>query len=618
MKAICRPHVFYTPIPRTICMLLMVGSSFAHAASNDIDMDEVIVKAFRLPSQVSETGSSIWIVDKTLIDARGYKHMTDVLATAPGVTVNQNGAFGGQANARIRGASSDQTLVLIDGVVGNDTSTPGGGFDFGVFDVTDIERVEVLKGPQSTLWGSDAIGGVINVISRKPEAGFNADVNAGLGSFGAQQYGVSVDGSNSTGDFRLSYNDQSTDGISKADEADGNSEDDGYENQTLSLKGALNLPGNARLEFNYRDTETTTEFDSFGVATGIEDGSEVSDVEFSSAQLSLKFPLFDDRLQNRATYADTQIDRANISAGVPSFSAEGSREVFQYQGTYAFNELHQLSVGFEDEETGNGTETFSNTGIFALYQLRPSDDLTVSLGLRDDDHDEYGSKTVARVSAAWSLTDMVNLRASWGEGFKAPTIFQTTFFCCGAVSANPDLKAEDSEAYDLGVDWQFANGNAALSLTAFSQDTENQISFSFAVGGYENIAEVESRGIELALDYRFTEVLTATANFTRMNSEDGNGTQLIRLPELTADVAVNWQILPAVTTSLVAIHNSDEEDSRGTVDSWTRFDLSAVFRPSDNISISARMENLSDKDYQQIFGYGTPGRSGYVGVTYSF
>ena len=122
----------------------------------------------------------------------------------------------------------------------------------------------------------------------------------------------------------------------------------------------------------------------------------------------------------------------------------------------------------------------------------------------------------------------------------------------------------------------------------------------------------------MELDYRFTEVLTATANFTRMNSEDGNGTQLIRLPELPADVAVNWQILPAVTPSRVAIPNRDAAASRGTVDSWTRFALSAVFRPSANISISARMEHLSDKDYQQIFGYGTPGRSGYVGVTYSF
>ncbi len=620
MKATCQPRFFTALLFQVVCSLLVVLplSTVAESARDDVTIDEVVVEAFRLPTEISEMGVSAWIVDEETIESRGYLHMTDVLTTAPGVTINQNGAFGGQASARIRGASSDQTLVLIDGIVGNDTSTPGGGFNVGIFDVTDVERVEILKGPQSTLWGSDAIGGVINIVSKKPDEGVNANVTVAGGSFGAQQYGLSVDGSNSDGDFRISYSDQSTDGISKADEADGNTEKDGYENQTLSLKGGVNLTSSARLTLNYRETESATEFDSFGLATGVEDGDEVSEVEFSSAQLSLTFPLSNDRMQNRVTYADTKIDRANFSGGAPSFSAEGSRQVFQYQGTYTFNEQHQLSVGFEDEETDNGSDTFSNTGLFALYQLSASDTLTVSLGLRQDDHDQYGSKTVGRISTAWTLSDQFGLRASWGEGFKAPTIFQTTFFCCGATVANPALMPEDSEAFDIGIDWQLANGNGAVSLTAFRQDTENQISFSFGVGGYENIAQVESQGIELAADYRFSETLTTTANVTHMDSEDGDGNELVRLPRLTADIAVNWQPLPTITTSLAAVHNGDEEDSRGTVDAWTRLDLSAVYRPNDNVRVTVRVENLGDTDYQQIFGYGTPGRSGTVGVTYSF
>ena len=119
-------------------------------------------------------------------------------------------------------------------------------------------------------------------------------------------------------------------------------------------------------------------------------------------------------------------------------------------------------------------------------------------------------------------------------------------------------------------------------------------------------------------DYRFSETLTATANITHMDSEDGDGNELVRLPRLTADIAVNWQPLPTITTSLVAVHNGDEEDSRGTVDAWTRLDLSSVYRPNDNIRVTVRVENLGDTNYQQIFGYGTPGRSGTVGVTYSF
>lgn len=597
------------------CLLLPVAT---FAGEPGDDLDEVVVEAFRLPTPLSDTGASVWIVDETLIKNRGYIHMTDALASAPGVTVNQNGPFGGQATARIRGASSDQTLVLVDGIMVNDISTPGGGFNFGVFDVSDVERIEVLKGPQSTLWGSDAIGGVINIVSKTPAQGLTGDISATGGSFGTQQYRVSMEGGNEAGDFRVSYNDISTDGISKAEEDDGNPEEDGYDAQTLSFRGGVNLPGDARLQVNYRRTDGNTEFDSFGLATGVQDGDERSKTELATAQVSLSFPLFDDRLQNTLKYGDTDIDRDSFSNGSPSFSAEGERQVIQYQGTYTINADHQLSVGFEEEDTDSGTDKFSSTGIYALYQFSPVEALTVSMGVRQDDHDEYGSETVGRISAAWSVTDSVNLRASWGEGFKAPTIFQTTFFCCGATGPNTNLKPEDSEAFDIGVDWQLPNGKGALSVTAFRQDTDNQINFSFGVGGYENIDEVESKGIELALDYRFTDTLSVASNVTYMDTEDGDGEELIRLPDLTADLALKWQPINALVTTLSLTYNDEEEDTRGTVDSWTRVDASAVYTFSDHIEVFGRIENLGDRDYQQIFGYGTPERSGYVGVTYTF
>ena len=264
----CKPsRTRLRPIPRIFTIVLLFGSltglSALPAMSDVPEVDEVIVEAFRLPATLSETGSSVWVVDESLIKARGYVQMTDVLTSVPGLTINQNGTFGGQASARIRGASSEQTLVLLDGVMINDVSTPGGGFNFGTFDVSDVARVEVLKGPQSTLWGSDAIGGVVNIVSKSPSEGFNADVGVMAGSFGALQNQVALSGGNDTGDFRLSFNDISTDGISKADEDDGNTEKDGFDSRTLSLKGGVNLPADARLQVSYRATDADTEFDSF-------------------------------------------------------------------------------------------------------------------------------------------------------------------------------------------------------------------------------------------------------------------------------------------------------------------------------------------------------------------
>lgn len=586
-------------------------------ASSDV-LDEVVVEAFRLPSSITDTGSSVWIVDEAMIKSRAYMQMTDALTSVPGVTVNQNGAFGGQATARIRGASSDQTLVLIDGIVVNDVSSPGGGFNFGTIDISDVQRIEVLKGPQSTLWGSDAIGGVINIVSKKPERGLTGDVSAAAGSFGTQQYRAAIAGGNDTGDFRISYNDITSDGISKAEEDDGNPEEDNYDSQTLAVKGGVNLPADARLQFSYRSTDSDTEFDSFGFVTGVQDGDELTQTELTSAQVTLTFPFFGDRLQNTIRYGDTELERNSFSNGAPGFSAQGERQVLQYQGTVLISDAHQVSVGYEDEEADDGTNTSSNTGIFALYQLDATEDITVSLGVRQDDNDEYGSETVSRVSAAWAFNSNIDLRASWGEGFKVPTIFQTTFFCCGAVAPNPDLKPEVSEAFDIGVDWRFLDGDASLSLTYFNQDTENQINFSFGIGGYENIDEVESKGVELAFDYQINETLFVSTNISHIDSEDGNGQELIQLPALTADVAVNWQPLPKLSTTLAVVYNDEEEHSRGTLNSWTRLDLSAIYLLNEHVELFGRMENLGDKDYQQIFGYGTPERSGYVGVTYTF
>jgi vitamin B12 transporter len=290
--------------------------------------------------------------------------------------------------------------------------------------------------------------------------------------------------------------------------------------------------------------------------------------------------------------------------------------LFRYQGSFSISETQLLSVGYETEESESGNDDTTIDGAFALYRFEPSENVTLSFGVRRDDHDTYGSETVGRIAAAWQVSENLLLHSSWGEGFKAPTLFQTTFFCCGATSANTGLKAEYSDAYDVGMTYGFADGDALLSATYFDQNTQDLINFSFAVGGYENIAEVDSNGVELEFSYAFSDAWTVTTNLTYLDSEDGSGDEQVRLPEITADLALSWKPSEAIRSSLVVIYNDEEGDSRGTVDSWTRADLSASYQLSKNIELFARIENLFDEDYQQIFGYGTPERSGYIGARY--
>ena len=438
-----------------------------------------------------------------------------------------------------------------------------------------------------------------------------------FGSFNTFRGGASVEGANDVSDFRLAVVRTSSDGISKADEDNGNSEDDSYDALTLSGKGGLNLGDTTRLGFDILWTDAESEFDSFagGAQGSVADGDELSQTEELSANVTLATSLLDGRLDNLVLLGYSDITRENFTDGTSSFEAEGERVLFRYQGTLTINASNTLAVGAErDRSTANDQDT-SIDGFFALYEMKPRDNLTLTGGVRYDDHETYGAETTARVSAAWTPTDTLTLRGSWGEGFKAPTIFQTTFFCCGATAPNADLSPETSEAFDIGVSWLWNDGRGELGATLFSQDTQNQINFSFAVGGYENIAEVESTGVELVAGYQFNDWLNLSANYAYIDAEDENGDPLARLPEHTGDVTLSFQGDGALSGALLLRYNGKEDNTNGsTLNAWTRVDLTGRYRLTEKVELYARVENLFDEKYQQILGYGTPGLSGSLGV----
>ncbi|MEM6710216.1 MAG: TonB-dependent receptor [Pseudomonadota bacterium] len=619
------------PIPYlgrlTAAVLTACAFGSAHAAPGSEQpepgnrIETLVVGATRLGQASTESGSSISVLTAEEIEALGQIYLLDAVAQVPGLTVNQNGNFGGNSSVRIRGASSEQTLVLIDGIPVNDPSTPGGGFNFARLDTANIERVEVLKGPQSTLWGTDAIGGVVSVTTRAPDEELGGNVFTEFGSFATFRGGASVSNSSDLGDFRLAAVRVSSDGISKADEANGNSEEDAFDSTTLSAKGGWNLARGARLSADVLWTDAETEFDSFtfGAQGNLADGDEVSETEELASNLALTLPLLDGRLENLVLVGFSDISRENFTDGASSFTADGDRLLYRYQGTYTANDRHRIAFGAEREDTTANDDDTSINGLFALYELSPTDTWSVTFGLRNDDHERFGSETTARVASAWQLSDTVSLRASWGEGFKAPTIFQTTFFCCGATAPNADLEAENSAAFDAGIDWRRRDGLLQLSATVFQQDTENQIDFDFAAGGYLNIDEVESRGVELSGQVALSDSLSLALDYAYIDAEDGTGDRLVRLPEHSGDLTLSYNALGRLSGAVLLRYNGNEENTDGTtLNSWTRVDISGRYAVSDRVEVYGRIENLFDEDYQQILGYGTPGLSGSVGLRLRF
>jgi len=592
----------------------------AHAADEPPVRENITVYGTRLAQPLTEAGSSVAVITAEDIEALGVDYAVDALARVPGVTVNQNGTFGGIASVRIRGAASEQTLVLVDGVVTNDPSSPGGGFNFATLDVANIERIEVLKGPQSTLWGSDAIGGVVNIVTKQPQPGFGGNVYAEAGSYGTLRGGGEIAFGDERYDLRLAAVRHETDGISKADEANGNDEEDAYEATTFDLSAGVRFTESVRLALNVLHTEADAEFDSFvfGAEGNVGDGDELAKSEELVADVSLTFALFDGALDNVLLAGYSDIERDNYTDGAFAYGSEGDRQQYRYQGTLSFEGGSALAFGAEREEVSTPDGEAAIDGLFALVEWQALDALTLTAGLRRDDHETFGGETTGRLAAAWNPADTLTLRASWGQGFKAPTLFQTTYFCCGATEPNPDLRPETADGWDAGIDVRTADGRGEFGFTVFDRDTENLITFDFAVGGYSNIAIATSSGAELSASYALTDWFGIGLDYAYIDAEDGNGDALIRVPEHNGDVTLLFDPTGPFSGSVIVRYNGEERDSAAELDAWTRVDVAGRYRLNEAVELFARVENLFDEDYQQVLGYGTPGLSGYLGARFRF
>ena len=593
--------------------LSLILPVFAQDNADETVMDTVIIEGSRLNQTATEVGSSVSVITADDIDALGFDFALDAVASAPGVTINQNGAFGGQASVRIRGAASEQTLVLIDGIPVNDPSSPGGGFNFARVDTENIERIEVLKGPQSTLWGTDAIGGVVSITTKSPEEGFGGTAFGEYGSFNTFRGGVAIENGAEMGDFRLAVSGTSSDGISKADENNGNTQDDLYESLTASAKAGLNLAGNARLSANVLWTDAEAEFDSFvfGEQGNVGDGDNLSETEEFSGNLSLTGSLFDGRLDNLLLAGYSDISRVNSGADAFPLDTGGDRQIFRYQGTLTVNDANTLAFGVEREETSVDSDDSSIDGLFGLYEWQATDALTLTGGLRVDDHSTFGSETTGRVAVAYNPNPEWTLRASWGQGFKAPTLFQLSGG--GFAAPNPDLQPETSEAFDAGVDWRSPDGRFEASLTVFQSDIEDLI--SFASTGYFNEAEVDTQGVEVSGRVQLTDWASVNVSYGYVDATDTDGDPLRRIPEHSGDVTLSIDPDGPFSGSVLVRYNDDEPNSATTmVDGWTRVDLAGSYDLNDTVELFGRIENLFDEEYQQILGYGTPDLSGYFGI----
>jgi vitamin B12 transporter len=634
-----------------LCLIPLLWGTATPAQAEDPatvhTLPEMVISASRVPVSADEVGSAVSVVTAEELEQRQIRVVSDMLRDLPGLAVSRTGPVGALTQLRIRGAESNQTLVLIDGMEVNDPAS-GSEFDFGNLLNAEIERIEILRGPQSALYGSDALGGVVNIVTKKPEPGLSVTGRGELGSF-ATKDGLLNLGYGGEG-FYLSgtVNRFATNGVSAADARNGNGEADGYDNTTGRLKlglqpfEGLEIDAVGMLVDSARDSDMDTLF------VGAVDSDDTSESLQKYGQVQAKLTLFDGAWEQTAR-ANQVVSETDFFDGVgaKTFTSDGNKTKFDYQSAFfaatpdVAQAEHTLILAAEREReelfTNSGFSGPSNRHIVnrsytGEYRLSLWERVFLSGSLRHDDNDElFEDETTYRGTAAYLHRETgTRLHASLGRGVKNPTLFEL-FGATPAFTGNPNLKAERSLGWDIGVEHPFLDERVLLDVTYFQNRIEDLIQ-----GGGNSAVNLSGtskiQGIEVTASLDPFPGLRVDLAYTFTDGEDANGDRLVRRARHIASANANysfdiWQ-RPA-NLNLGVRYNGDQQDTMFenyfplqtrsvTLGGYTLVNLAASWQVRDGVELFARGENLLDENYQEVFGYGAPGLAGFAGVRVSF
>ncbi len=639
-------------LPRMTCLAAVPALilSASAACAEEAPDPGIVVMAFRAPVLQERNSASVTVLDEEAIVAAQPIAVTDILLRTPGISLSRNGGYGTATSLRIRGADAGQTVMVIDGMRLSDPSSTAGGHGFSSLMLGDIERIEILRGPQSILWGSDAIGGVINVITRRPEKPLEGSFALEAGTHETLSARAGIGGTSEAIDWRLAASTFTTDGVSARSNG---TEDDGFTRQSASGTATVRLTPGVSLDLRGYWADGRNGFD--GPAG---DSRAYGLTEEWSGYAGLNFTAFDGRLANRVAVLQTETDREHYDPARQirqiTFDAHGRVRRYEYQGTYHAADALSVVFGAEREEQRMTSASPSDSlahytlvphtadtgSIYGQVRLTPLSGLTLNAGARYDHHSRFGGNTVFSVGAAYSPDGGATiLRASYDEGYKAPSLYQMF-----SAYGDADLGPEKAKGWEVGIEHSFGEMFHA-SATWFERNTDNLIDFAYCptdgaqpaicyipgtettrFGYYSNIDESRARGLELTGSARWNG-LFVEANYSWIKAEDHSddsafyGRQLARVPRHLANIEGGIDLASGLRASVAARYSGETFDSASStvvLDDYWLIDLRAQWQVSDELIFQARVENLADKDYQTTRGYSSLGRTVYFGLRSRF
>jgi len=581
--------------------------------------DSTVLTPTGTEALAGEIGSSLTVITSQEIVASQKTSVSDVLRSVPGLDVVQQGSPGGLTSVFLRGANSQHTKVLMDGMPLNDPSNASRSFDFSSMSVDNIERIEVLRGPQSMLYGSDAIGGVVNIITKRGEGPARLSMGVLAGSYGTSREAMNLSGGGKVGYYSIGGSYLQSDGFSAA--ASG-TEKDGTRFGTLSGRFGLTPSDDFDVDYVFRWVDQNTAIDDSGFGAPPTDNlirRNLTEAFFN--RLQLRRMTMDGLWEHRVGLSLVDYDRRDTDPGlwgIPRF--QGQTRKFDYQNNLYLSDENTFSVGvdYQDEQSQDTSTPLTSQTLAGCYvqdQIRLAERLFLTGGVRWDEHSEAGPATTYRTTGLFRLPiTETGFHGSIGSGFRAPSLAEIPY---GPASG---LRPERSTGWDVGLEQPFFENRLTLDGTYFHNDYTDLIQFDYGTWTLANIGHAVSRGVETTAAYKVNPCVRLFGNYAYTFTEDlDTGLPLLRRPVHKATFGINRSLYcDRANVTLYTNYVGPREDSDGvgrqTLTEYWLLNLAGSYNLTRHLQLVGRVDNLLNENYQEVYGYNTAGLSFYAGI----
>jgi len=639
-------------LPLAILILFFPILSVAQQrdSSKIFRMSEIVVTATRTKIPAIEAASSITVIDSTEIAALNKRSVFGLLKDQYGVSFTQQGAPGSLSYVYLRGADPGQTLVLLDGIALNMTNDPDNTYDFANLPVENIERIEILRGPQSTLYGSNALGGVINIITKEGSGKPKFFLSAEGGSYNSYNADAGFDGSLDKFNYSLTYSRFKSDGFSSASSKYGNTEKDGTSNYNISSRFGETFSSNFNLNFFTHFTKAQTALDQHGGFEG-DDPTFVYNIEEQSYRTEGRISLFNglwDQILGVSFIRNVRkynFDSTLFNPASSNSFYDGNKIKFDWQNNLKLSN-NLISLGVDEEKEIAISDYFYNSSVygnfnsifpqnsattFGIYiqdQLNEGKSFFSSFGVRYDKHSRFGSVITYRIAPAYVFWNTgTKLKATFGTGFKAPSLF----YLFDPAYGNINLKPEKSTGWDVGVEQFLFQDKLDAGLNYFDNSFTDLFGFDNNFRTI-NVDKAETKGVEFYVSSKLTENIDLKFNYTYTDAKDLSNNSpdknlpLLRRPKNKLGFNADYNFLDKVNADIEIIYVGERDDKdfnqypvpRVKLPDYTLVNLSASYNFTKVLQFYGRIDNLFNKYYEDVLGYATPGQSEYLGIKLNF